>query len=55
MIVTFLTHVLAFVAGAAVVFVLVRKRPAAAEAAANTLASKVEEAKDVLKDLKKGP
>jgi hypothetical protein len=55
MIVTLITHALAFGAGAAVVFVLVHKKPAAAEAAANTLASKVEEAKDVLKEMKKTP
>jgi len=52
---TFLIFVAGVLAGGAAVFVVVHKKPAIAEAAANSLADKVEEAKTVLKDLKKGP
>lgn len=53
MLMTILTHTIAFSVGALAVFVLVHKKPAVAEAAANSLAGKVDEAKEILKDLNK--
>jgi flagellar basal body-associated protein FliL len=55
MILIILTHLAAALVGAGLVFVFVHKKPAQAQAAANSLAGKVEEAKTVLQDLKKTP